>query len=234
MNPNTIDRARADFYKYANQICEDTATTIHSTEHRRRQVRALIWLYFRVKRLENHLYVHDRQALQILAFETVKEARKAFKSLKPRNPLEAAFIKALLKLDLVTDINKIAPTLEAFEGLRQDADRVGVTSHNIKVGVDGGAPRTPLGDLLRKLYSQEPNITGSELWDRVCDRVGGGVVVEAYRSEGLIQVYKHYPTLDKRTSQEEVEDRRSVKAVNKKAVSTALSRLKNNSLKKKI
>ena len=195
MSPFTIDRARSEFYKYANIISEGAVTYNHRPIRRRQQVRALFWLYLEVRRLENHLYARDKQALHMLAFTTVKEAHQAFKSLTPRDKLEAALLKSLLNDKSLKEINDIASSLDAYEDLRHDADREGVRTRNRTVGKLGGRPPEPLSKVIQEIVKQDPSITLEELWDRLGGKVGVGIVisvtdddVEAYKQDGNSEI----------------------------------------------
>lgn len=195
MSPFTIDRARSDFNKYANIISEGAVTYKHRPNRRRQQVRALFWLYLEVRRLENHLYARDKQALHMLAFTTVKEAHQAFKSLTPRDKLEAALLKSLLNDKSLKEINDIASSLDAYEDLRHDADREGVLRRNRIIGKKGGRPQSALGKIIEELVKRDPSINLSELWDRLSAKVGGDTVqsktdddIEVYTQDGNTEI----------------------------------------------
>lgn len=176
MSPFTIDRARSDFYKYVHIFSKGADAFNHRPSRRKQQVRALFWLYFEVRRVESHIYARDKQALHMLAFTTVKEAHQAFNTLTTRNALEAALIKAMLKLESVDDINDIAHSLEIIEGYRQDAEREGVRTRNRLIGKKGGRPQSPLSKIIEQLVERDPSINLEELWERLAAKADGGVV----------------------------------------------------------
>lgn len=188
MSPYTIDRAQADFYKYANRLSEGTFVELGSSKRRIQKIRALFWLYFDARRLENHLYVRERQELQILAFTTLREARQALMSLSPRDRLEEAFIKAVLQLKSVNDINEIVPSLEAIETYRQDADREGVLRRNRSIGPRGGRPPDLLNKVVQEIVKRDPTIKFDEFWERLAAKTGGGIVVSV--TDDDVEVYK--------------------------------------------
>lgn len=188
MSPSTIVRARSDFFKFANIISEGTATYNHRPNRRRQQARALFWLYLEVRRLENHLYTRDKQALHMLAFTTLKEARQAFKGLIPRDELEAVLIKFLLKEKSLNAINEAASSLDAYQDLRLDADREGLLRHNRTIGKKGGRPQSPLGQIIQELVNRDSSISLSELWERLAAKVDGGVVISV--TDDDVEVYK--------------------------------------------
>lgn len=188
MSPFTIDRARSDFYKYANRLNESAVVELGSSKRRIQKIRALFWLYFDARRLENHLYVRERLALQTLAFTTLKEARQAIVSLSPRDPLEAALVKAVLKLKSVHDINEILPSLEAIETYRQDADREGVLRRNRSIGPKGGRPPDLLSKVVHEIVKQDHTLTIEEFWERLAAKAGGSIVISV--TDDDVEVYK--------------------------------------------
>lgn len=188
MSPFTIDRARSDFYKYANRLNDSAVVELGSSKRRIQKIRALFWLYFDARRLENHLYVRERHTLQTLAFTTLKEARQALVSLSPRDPLEAALVKAVLKLKSVHDINEILPSLEAIETYRQDADREGVLRRNRSIGPKGGRPPDLLSKVVHEIVKQDHTVTIEDFWERLAAKAGGSIVISV--TDDDVEVYK--------------------------------------------
>jgi hypothetical protein len=96
---------------------------------------------------------------------------------------------------MLDEINDIASSLDAYEDLRQDADREGVLRRNRTIGKKGGRPQSPLGKIIEEFVKRDPSINLSELWDRLSAKVGGDAVqsmtdddIEVYTQDGNTEI----------------------------------------------